>query len=168
MESTTVISTPHKTGRKIPTIVNGQVLISDNDEVEGTSWLPNNQTSTHCQRPTKFAHKVEVLGDSHFIGSAALITKNLDEKCKVCSLTQPGAGTKQIVDSQEEFLKSLVKNDVILINRGSNDIEAAKGRVNGILNLMVHFVQKYSNTNIVQGYRKRWTGFETAITLTLP
>ena len=149
MKSTTVTSPQHKTGRKIPTIFNGQVLNNENNKVEGTTWLTNIQIRAHCQRPTKFTHKVEVLGDSHIIGSAAVINQNLDEKYKVCSLTQPGACTKQIVDSQEEVLNNLGKSDVIVINGGSNDIEEANGRVNGILNLMVHFVQKYTNTNIV-------------------
>jgi hypothetical protein len=122
MKTAMVTSLQHKTCRKIPTIVNGQVLNNDNDEVEWASWLTNIQIRTHCQRPTKFTHKVEVLGDSHLIGSAAVINQNLDEKYRVCSLTQPGACTKQTVDSQEEILKSLGKNDVIVINGGSNDI----------------------------------------------
>jgi hypothetical protein len=144
METTMVTSPQHKTGRKIPTIVNGQVLYNDyndNDEVEGTSWLTNIHIHTHCWRPTKFTHKVEVVGDSHLIGSAAVINQNLDEKY---SLTQPGASTKQILDSQELVLKSPGR-----INGGSNDIEEANGRVNGILNSMVHFIQKYTNTNVV-------------------
>jgi lysophospholipase L1-like esterase len=89
------------------------------------------------------------LGDSHLIGTATLITNNLDGKYKVCSLTQPGAGIKQIVVSQEETLNNLGKNDEIVINGGTNDIEVANVKVNGILNLMVRFVQKYSNTNVV-------------------
>ena len=107
MKSTMVTSPQHKTGRKILTIVNGQVLNNDNNKVEGTTWLTNIQIRTHCQRPTKSTHKVEVLGDSHLIGSAAVINQNLDEKYKVCSLTHPGACTKQIVDSQEEVLQSI-------------------------------------------------------------
>jgi Lysophospholipase L1 and related esterases len=142
-------SPQHKMGRKITTIVNGQVLNNDNEKTEGTSGLTIIQLHTHGLRPTKFTHKVEVLGDSHLIGSAAVINQILDEKYKVCSLTQPGACTKQIVDSQEVVLKSLGKSDVIVINGGSNDIEEANCRVNGILNLMVHFIQKYANTNIV-------------------
>jgi hypothetical protein len=88
----------------IPTIVNGQLLINDREEVKESLWLPTNQASTHYQKPVNFAHKVEVLGDSHQIGIFALITNNLEKKYKVCSLTQPGAGIEQIVASQEEIL----------------------------------------------------------------
>jgi len=149
---TMVTSPQHKNGRKIPTIVNGRVFnidINENDGNEGLTRLTNNQIRTHRQRSTKFTHNVEILGDSHLIGSAAAINQNLDTNFKVCSLIQPGACTKQIVDSQEVILESLGKSDVIVINGGTNDIDEYNGRVNGILNLMVHFVQKYNNTNIV-------------------
>jgi len=43
MKSTMVTSPQHKTGRKIPTIVNGQVLDNDNNKVQGTTWLTNIQ-----------------------------------------------------------------------------------------------------------------------------
>ena len=149
---TMVTSPQHKNGRKIPTIVNGRVFnidINENDGNEGLTRLTNNQIRTHRQRSTKFTHNVEILGDSHLIGSAAAINQNLDTNFKVCSLIQPGACTKQIVDSQEVVLESLGKSDVIVTKGGTNDIDEYNGRVNGILNLMVHFVQKYNNTNIV-------------------
>jgi hypothetical protein len=149
LEPTKITPIPLKIGRKISTIVNGQTLTYDNEEVKGSKWRPNNQARTHYLPPVKPAHKIEVLGDSHLIGTAALITENLDEKYTVCSLTQPGAGINQIVTSQEEILRNLGKNDAIIINGGSNDIEAANGKVSDILNPMVRFVQKYSNTNIV-------------------
>jgi hypothetical protein len=46
-------------------------------------------------------------------------------------------------------LKCLGKSDVIVINVGSKDIDKPTVKDNGILISMVHFIQKYNNTNIV-------------------
>ena len=67
----------------------------------------------------------------------------------MCSLTKPGASTIQLVGSQEKDLKGLGKSDVIVINGGTNDIDNGNVKDNAILIWMVHFIQKYSNTNIV-------------------
>jgi lysophospholipase L1-like esterase len=91
---------------------------------------------------------VEIIGDSHLKGSAIKINQYLNTKFKVCSLTKPGAGTSQLVGSQEKVLKDLGKSDVIVINGGTNDIDKVNVKDNAILNTMVHFIQKYSNTNI--------------------
>jgi len=53
------------------------------------------------------------------------------------------------VCSQENDLKCVGKSDVIVINGGANDIDKFNVKDNGILISMVHFIQKYSNTNIV-------------------
>ena len=65
------------------------------------------------------------------------------------SLTRRGASTIQLVGSQEKDLKGLGKSDVIVINGGTNDIDNGNVKDNAILIPMVHFIQKYSNTNIV-------------------
>jgi hypothetical protein len=38
------------------------------------------------------------------------------------SLTKPGANTIQLVGTQEKGLKCIGKSDIIVINRGTNDI----------------------------------------------
>jgi hypothetical protein len=129
--------------------MNGQILINDKEEVKNPTWLLPNQVSTHYLKPKNLPHKIEILGDSHLIGVAASITNNMGKKYEVCSLTQPGAAMTQIVDSQEEILKNLGKNYAIVINGGSNDIHTINGKVNVIQKSMVHFIQNYSNTNIV-------------------
>jgi hypothetical protein len=92
---------------------------------------------------------VEIIGDSHLKGSAVKINQYLNTKFKVCSLTKPGANINQLVCSQENYLKCLGKSDVIVFTGGSNDIDKPNVKDNGILISMVHFIQKYNNTNIV-------------------
>ena len=65
------------------------------------------------------------------------------------SLTRRGASTIQLVGSQENNLKGLGKSDVIIINGGTNHIDNGNVKDNAILFPMVHFIQKYRNTNIV-------------------
>jgi len=144
MESTS----QHSTGWKIPTIVNGRIINNFNDNKKPIRKI-NNQLHTPSQRSAKFIHKVEIIGDSHLKGSAVKINQYLNTKFKVWSLTNPGASTNQLVCSQENDLKCVGKSDVIVINGGANDIDKFNVKDNGILISMVHFIQKYSNTNIV-------------------
>jgi len=43
----------------------------------------------------------------------------------------------------------LEKNDVIVSNGGTNDIDKPRCKENEILTLMIYFIQKYNNTNII-------------------
>ena len=51
--------------------------------------------------------------------------------------------------SQEKEHKCLGKNDVIVIIGGASDIDKPSCKKNEILALMIHFIQKYNNTNII-------------------
>jgi len=144
----TVNSTQLSTGWKIPTIVNGRT-ISNYSVNKKPIRNKSKQLNTFNQRPIKAAHKVEIIGDSHLKGSAGKINQYLNTKFKVSGLTKPGASVIHVVGSQEENFKGLGKSDVIVINGGSNDIDKGNYKVNAILILLVHFIQKYSNTNIV-------------------
>ena len=134
----------HGPGSKITTTVNGRINYSNNKKpLRKTS----NQLRIPSQRSTKLIHKVEVVGDSHLKGSAVRLNQYLNTTFKVCSLTKPGANSNQLVCSKENELKCLGKSDVT--NGGSYDTDKPNVKDNGILALMVHFIQNYSNTNIV-------------------
>jgi len=128
-------------GWKIPTIVNGKTSNNVSDKKK-----PLRRTT---QKSTKILHKVEIIGDSHLKGIASKINQYLNTKFKVCSLTKPGAGTNQIVCTQEHELICLGKKDVIVINGGTNDTDKPHIKDTDVLTPMVHFIQKYSNTNII-------------------
>jgi len=138
----------HSTGWKIPTIVNGRIINNFNDNKKSIRKT-NNQLRTPIQRYAKPIHKVEIIGDSHHKGSAVKINQYLNTKFKVCSFTKPGASTNQLVCSHENELKCFGKSDVIVINGEANDRDKFNVKDNSILISMVHFIQKYNNTNIV-------------------
>jgi lysophospholipase L1-like esterase len=148
-EISTTNSSTHEVDQKIPIVINGKILSNDKKKEENPKGPPYKQVDTHYLKPENAAHTIEVLGDSHLIDIAAQITDNLDRNYRVCGLTLPGAGMAQIVDSHEEILKNLRKSDAIVINGGSNDIGASNGKINAILKPIIHFIQRYSNTNII-------------------
>jgi len=80
---------------------------------------------------------------------ATRLNQYLNSKVEICSLIKPGACANQLVFSQEKDLKCLGKNDVIVISGGANDIDKPSCKENEILALMIHFIQKYNNTNTV-------------------
>jgi lysophospholipase L1-like esterase len=92
---------------------------------------------------------VKIIGDSHFKGSATRLNQYLNTKFEICSLIKSGARANHLVLSQEKELKCLGKNDVTFIRGGSNDIDRSNSKESGILALMIHFIQKYNNTNII-------------------
>lgn len=92
---------------------------------------------------------MKIIGDSHLKGSATRINQYLNTKFGICSLIKPGASANKLVFSQEKELKCLGKNDVIVINGGTNDTDKPSCKENEIVVLMIYFIQKYNNTNII-------------------
>jgi hypothetical protein len=106
-------------------------------------------SSTSRQKITQPSHKVNFVGDSHLKGSKIRLTQYLNTQFEVCNPIKPGARTKQLVLSQENELKCLGKNDVLVIAGGANDIDKPNTTINEIIVPMTHFIQKYANTNVV-------------------
>jgi lysophospholipase L1-like esterase len=92
---------------------------------------------------------VKILGDSHLKGSSTRINQYLNTKFEISSLIKPGACINQLVLSQENELNCLGKNDAIVINGGTNDIDNPNCKENEIIASMIQFVLKYNNTNIL-------------------
>jgi len=78
----------HRIGMKIPTIVGGRLMHSDN-------WKPTLLKREMAHVPgtnlNNKEHKVKIVGDSHLRGTATKIDKYLNKKFKVCSWIKPGA-----------------------------------------------------------------------------
>jgi lysophospholipase L1-like esterase len=110
----------------------------------------NNQLhSLNKKSTTKTIHKVKIIADRNVKGSATRVNQYVNTKFEICILIKYGAKTDQLVLSQEKELICLGRNDVIVINGGANDIDKHNTKENGILALMIHFIQKYANTNII-------------------
>jgi hypothetical protein len=92
---------------------------------------------------------VKIIGDSHLKGCAARINQYLNSKFELSSLIKPGACVNHLVQTQENELKCLGKNDVIVINGGTNDVDKHSYKGNGILAKMINFTLNYNNTNII-------------------
>jgi RNase H-fold protein (predicted Holliday junction resolvase) len=127
-------------GYKIPTLVNGEIVIS-----EVRQSIPRKADIRYGTKK----HKVIINGDSHLRDCAVGTNQFLNTTYSVSSLIKPGATACQIIDSQENECKSLGKNDVMVISAGSNDIDSNSDKVSDVLCKMTKFMQNNNTTNIV-------------------
>ena len=66
--------------------------------------------------------KLVIIGDSHARKIAAELQHNMGSTFSVSSFIKPGAGMESILDTMKDNIKSLQKEDVIIIWGGSNVI----------------------------------------------
>jgi hypothetical protein len=135
-QNTNETSNQHKKGIKIPTIINGRLICGDKKSTtrkkeEGKSPIG-----------TRASHKVKILGDSHFRGTALKIDQYLNTKFEVCSWIKPGATTKEIVNTLENDLKCLGTQNVIVVNGRLNDIGPKRNQTHNVLVHMAQFIQE--------------------------
>ena len=133
-------------GSKIPTIVNGK--INGNADIK-TNKKSSNRLYTHDQKSIKPIHKVKIIGDSLLRGLATGLRQYLNTKFEICSLIKKGAKANRIALSLEKEMESLSKSDVLVVAGGANDIDVTNVKVNDILAIAIHLVQKYANTNVI-------------------
>jgi hypothetical protein len=65
---------------------------------------------------------IVIVGDSHARKRAAELKHCLDPTFEISSFVKPGAGKKDIIDSEREDIKKFKHDDVAVIWGGSNDI----------------------------------------------
>jgi hypothetical protein len=131
---------------EIPTIINGRVKYSAN---QNSSKIITKLSKVKLTKNNKYAHKVHIIGDSHFKGIATKLKQYLGTNYVVSSFIKPGANVMQIVETQEIELKCLGRNYFIVINGGSNDLANNPSEDNGVLSCLLNFVQKFPNTNVL-------------------
>ena len=98
--------------------------------------------------PYKIWH-VRIIGDSHLKGSAINIKQHLSSQFDVSSIIKPDAKTNQILDTQQNELKSLGKEDFLIVSTGTNDLDNPLTNINNILAPLMTFINEWKHTNIV-------------------
>ena len=98
--------------------------------------------------PYKIWH-VRIIGDSHLKGSAINIKQHLNSHFDVSSINKPGAKTNQILGTQQNKLKSLGKEDFLIVSTGTNDLDNPLTNINNILAPLMTFINEWKHTNIV-------------------
>ena len=131
---------------EIPMILNGRVeySVNQNSSKSKIKFLKFKPT-----KKNKYAHKIHIIGDSHFKDIAIKLKQYLGTQYLVSSFIKPGANVKQIVETQEQEFECLNRNDFIVINDGSNNLAKNSSEDNSVLSCLEHFVQKYSNPNVL-------------------
>jgi lysophospholipase L1-like esterase len=132
---------PHDTGiknhRPIPVIVNGLTPTSMRPPTKGQkkdATLMKNQ-------------KMLIIGDSHARLWTQKVKSQIKENFHVQGLVKPGAGMDILVTTMNSDIKSLTKNDVVIVCGGANDV--AKNNAKRTLNHISNFVKLNNHTNII-------------------
>ncbi len=129
----------------MPWIIKGRV--TNGDIKKPTETLMNSSHASGIKN-IKIEHRVKIICDSHLKGYAIRINQCLNTKFEVSSFIKLGALTNHLVYSQELELKNLGRKDVIVINRGFNDIDNNSAKIIGVSEVITRFIQKYKNTYI--------------------
>ena len=80
--------------------------------------IKNHQSSQKKRRNTnhgKSRQRIVLLGDSHARKCASELHHNLGKDYEVTSFVKPGVGMEEILGSSSESVKSLSKNDVLIV-----------------------------------------------------
>jgi hypothetical protein len=59
--------------------------------------------------------KVVIIGDSHARNCAAELHQRLGKRCSVSGFVKPGAGMKVIVQSCNEEIRNLCREDIVVV-----------------------------------------------------
>jgi hypothetical protein len=136
----------------IPVIVNGKKATYNSDYlVPSAESIRINKTNSYNTMNNKSNYvnkqKVRILGDSHTRGSAIRIGEYLGDKFEVYGVTKPGARVADIIAQTNLEHRNLTKNDVIVLQGGSNDVYRNDSKA--ALTQIVKFCKDVSNTNII-------------------
>jgi hypothetical protein len=129
----------------IPTILNGQVSSSVYNGKKGTKWefIKNLFNSV---KQTK-DRKILLISDSHGRECAKSIKYHLPSNYEVCGYVKPGMPTDTILKTAPMEIKSLTKNEAIVLWCGSNDI-ARNSSSTGLKNIF-HFIKNSTHTKVI-------------------
>jgi len=81
--NTNETSNQHRKGMKIPTVINGRLIYSDQKSTTRKKERKRSPTETRA------SHKVKILGNSHFRGIASKIDQYLTTKFEIGSWIKP-------------------------------------------------------------------------------
>jgi len=109
----------------------------------------------HCvssypiQKNTEYTRKVMLIGDSHLKEITTKVNQYLGTNLEVTGFIKPGATADQIVSSQKAAIECLGKQDLVVINGGSNNLENNPKRNTNVIIPLLKFVQNSTNTNVL-------------------
>jgi len=95
----------------------------------------------------KSQQRIVPLGDSHARKCASELQHNLGKDYEVTSFVKPGAGMEEILGSTSESVKSLSKNDVLIVWGGSNNI--SRDNTKEAINQLCKFIEEKATVNLV-------------------
>jgi hypothetical protein len=128
----------------IPTILNGQVSSSVYNGMKGKKWklIKNPLNSVNQTKDCK----ILLISDSHGRECAKSIKDHLPSNYEVCGYVKPGMHTDTILWTTPMEIKSLTKNDAIVIWCGSNNI-ARNNSSTGLKNIF-QFIKNSTYTKV--------------------
>jgi hypothetical protein len=91
-------------------------------------------------------HKIMLIGDSHCRGMARNTSDYLGDKFEVMGMIKPGAEIKDIFASVTLNYRRLIKNDIIVVQGGTNDVYR---NTRLALTQFVKFCEDLNNVNII-------------------
>ena len=106
-----------------------------------TTWNRNKSL------PKTNKKKTVIIGNSHVRGYAAELSSDLGQEYEVTGTVIPGARLEIITNLTVEEIRSLGKSDVVIVIRGTNDINKNESNI-GLTHLR-KFVENRRNTNIM-------------------
>jgi hypothetical protein len=95
----------------------------------------------------KKVHKIVMIGDRFFRGSAENVKTFLGEKFDVCSVVRPDSDLSTLMQSMKKDINTLTNNDILLRGGGSNDLE--KKEFKTALKLTTEFIKQNNFTNLL-------------------
>jgi hypothetical protein len=99
------------------------------------------------KRLNTIKHKVLIIGDSHVRNCSTILQDSLNTDYKVSSFVKPRAQMNEITSTAKEELKSLKKDDLVIIWGGANDI--SRNNSKQALISLSKFVSDNNELNIV-------------------
>ena len=137
----------------IPVVVNRFALLDNIQETMEASPNLNKTSEVGLTRnlkkslPKTKKNKVVIIGDSHAIGYAAVISSELGNDFEVTGTVIPGAQLVNITNLADIEISALGKSDAVIVIGGSNDINKNETNI-GLIHLR-KFVVSRRNTNIM-------------------
>jgi hypothetical protein len=91
--------------------------------------------------------KIVIIGDSHALGCAGNMKRNLKDSYKISGFVKSGACIDTLIASAMDDIEYLTNKDIIVFWGGTNDV--SKNNSQGGLKHIIHFVESNSHTNII-------------------
>jgi hypothetical protein len=145
---------------RIPTLVNGQICLEEeeernkHEESDNKSRIQLSLSEATCKliaTKKRFSnsneHKVLLIGDSHIRGCAEHIKIFLQQQFEVCGYVKPGASTKLVLESVKSDIEKFTMDDFVIVSSGSNN--ASINDFRKVFCEVTDFVKSVNQTNVV-------------------